>query len=384
MSAGQVASGLEQFEAIASIFDAANIVFYVADIDTHELLFLNSHAQQLWGPGKRGARCYEVLQAGQNGPCAFCTNDRLVAAGQACEPVTWEFQNTVTGRWFLCIDKAIRWPDGRLVRMEVAIDISERKAHEQFHEQYVGLISHDLRTPLSAIANSASVLKALVERHELTHGVKQVETILRGTRRMSEMIEDLLETTRLESGAIKLHMSQVDLSELASAVIASFPASSTRPIQLEAAGPAKVLADAGRLERVLENLIGNAVRYSQAGTPVRVNVGEKDDETVVTVADRGVGIPAVDLPKLFERFYRSAHRGRTSNGLGLGLYTSRLIIESHRGRIWADSEVGLGSTFGFALPRKRDRSTLTEAAARTPVGMAVHMLATCDRLAHPS
>jgi two-component system, OmpR family, phosphate regulon sensor histidine kinase PhoR len=357
MPAESSASGLEQFEAVSSIFDAVDIVLYVADFDTHELLFLNARGEQLWGSRQLGRRCYEVLQAGQAAPCAFCTNRRLVEGGQALPPVAWEFQNTANGRWFLCIDKAIRWQDGRLVRMEVAIDITERKAHERFQEQYVGLISHDLRTPLSTITAAASALEILLEHHQLdtSQGAKALGAILRSTRRMSEMIEDLLETTRLESGSIQLHVAQLDLAELAASVIASFPDSPSRPIRLKAE-PVTVMADAGRLERVLENLIGNAIRYSPAGTPVQVEVAERDAETVVTVADRGLGIAPAELPKLFERFYRGAHQ-RSAKGLGLGLYTSRLIIESHRGRIWADSKLGAGSTFGFALPLKRDRLT---------------------------
>jgi two-component system, OmpR family, phosphate regulon sensor histidine kinase PhoR len=345
----ELVSRLEQFAAVSSIFDAVEMVLYVADMGTHELLFLNTHAERLWGRNNVGRRCYDVLQASQNGPCTFCTNHRLIENGRACPPVVWEFQNTMNQRWYLCIDRAIPWSDGRLVRMEVAIDITERKAHEQFQEQYVGLISHDLRTPLSTIAVSASTLKLLLERHAFSQGAKPVDMILRSTRRMAEMIDDLLETTRLESGQLQLHMSRLDLAELAAAVIGSLRVEASRPIYLASTGPAPVLADAGRLERVLENLIGNAIRYSQPGTPVSVRIETKDHETVVTVADRGVGIPAGELPNLFQRFYRGTGT-RSPNGLGLGLYTSRLIVDSHGGRIWADSEVGTGSTFGFALP----------------------------------
>lgn len=356
------ASGREQFEAVSSIFDALGIVLYVADLDTHELLFLNPHAEQLWGSGQLGRPCYEVLQTGQLGPCAFCTNARLIEAGHTCPAVVWEFQNTVTGRWYLCLDKAIHWHDGRLVRMEVAIDITERKAHERFHEQYVGLISHDLRAPLSTIAASAAALKMLLERQDISQTAKPVEAILRSTRRMSGMIEDLLETTRLESGAIQLHVSPLDLTELTAAVIASFPANPSRPINLDAAGPVPVMGDAARLERVLENLISNAIRYSPLETPVRVEVVNGDDEVVVTVTDRGPGISADELPKLFQRFHRGTHERGPSKGLGLGLYNSRLIIESHEGRIWADSQTGAGSTFGFALPLTPSRLTCSDVA----------------------
>jgi hypothetical protein len=106
--------GVDQFTAISSIFDAFEVLLYVADMKTHELLFLNGYGQQLWGSNAVGQLCYKVLQRGQNGPCSFCTNPRLAENGHGCSPVEWEFKNTVNDRWFLCIDKAIPWVDGRL------------------------------------------------------------------------------------------------------------------------------------------------------------------------------------------------------------------------------------------------------------------------------
>jgi hypothetical protein len=342
-------AGLEQFAAVSSIFDAAEMVLYVADMETYELLFMNAQAERLWGQ-KVGKPCYEVLQVGQSGPCEFCTNARLTENGRAAyHPVVWEFQNTANKRWYLCIDKAIPWSDGRLVRMEVAIDITERKLHEQFKEQYLALISHDLRTPLSTIGLSAGVLKLLLEGSGLAQAGPPVEVILRNTQRMGEMIEDLLETTRLESGRLQLHKSPFDLAQLAGTVTGQLGMAASRAVHLEASGPAPVLADSARIERVLENLIGNALRYSPPDSPVTVQIAANDSEAIVTVADRGSGIPADELPKLFERFYR-ATGNLTPHGLGLGLYNSRLIVEHHGGRIWAQSASGAGSSFGFALP----------------------------------
>lgn len=339
-----VRSGLEQFAAVSSIFDAAEIVLYVADMETYELLFMNKHAERLWGT-MVGKPCYTVLQAGQNRPCEFCTNPQLTRDGH---PVVWEFQNTVNKRWFLCIDKAIPWSDGRLVRMEVAIDITDRKAHEQFREHYIDLISHDLRNPLSTIEVAASILQLQLGQACLTAAAEPVAAIQRSARRMADMIDDLLETTRLESGQMQLHASSLDLAQLAGTVIRQLGAGPSRPIRLQANGAARVVADAGRIERVLENLVGNALRYSKAGSPVLVQIEANEREVITAVVDRGVGIPADELPRLFQRFYRGA--GNSTNGLGLGLYNSRLIVERHGGRIWAESSPGAGSTFRFALP----------------------------------
>jgi signal transduction histidine kinase len=342
-------AGLEQFSAVSSIFDAAEMVLYVADMQTYELLFMNARAKGLWGHHRVGQKCYKVLQAGQERPCEFCTNARLIENGQAAHPVVWEFQNTVNKRWYLCIDKAIPWSDGRLVRMEVAIDITDRRQHEEFRDQYIGLISHDLRTPLLTINLSAATLKLQIERGDLAKAAEPLEAIRHSTKRMAEMIDDMLETTRLESGQLQLHKGPVDLGELGRTVARELGAMSANPIRCEAAGPVPVIADAGRIERVLENLVGNAVRYSPPGTEVTIRVQARGDEAVVTVTDRGPGVPADVVPKLFQRFYR-AGSGNTSSGLGLGLYNSRLIVEHHGGRIWVESQPGAGSTFGFSVP----------------------------------
>jgi len=136
---------------------------------------------------------------------------------------------------------------------------------------------------------------------------------------------------------------------MAVTTIGELGAAASRPIRFEASGPAPVLADAARIERVLENLVGNAFRYSPPDAQVTVQIEANESEAIVTVSDCGIGIPADDLPKVFHRFYR-ATGSHSASGLGLGLYNSRLIVEHHGGRIWAESAPGAGSAFRFALP----------------------------------
>ena len=206
----------------------------------------------------------------------------------------------------------------------------------------------------------SSDLKALTDRAGVAKASKPLEAIQRSTRHMSNLIEDLLETTRLESARLKLHRSPFDLGPLVETVVQELGAVSSRPIAAHASGAVPVVADAPRVQRVLENLIGNALRYSPDGAPVEVAVQTGEREAIVTISGSGGGISADLLPKLFQRFSRAPEHDGTK-GLGLGLYTSRLIVEHHGGRIWAESSPGAGSTFSFTLPLER-----SEAATARP------------------
>ena len=116
---------------MGSILDSLDALVYVSDMQTHDLLYMNAYGRRLWGePG--GRRCWETIQTGQTGPCVFCTNHRLLDVdGKPKPPYVWEFQNTVTQHWYQCRDQAIVWTDGRLVRMEIATDITDRKRVEE-------------------------------------------------------------------------------------------------------------------------------------------------------------------------------------------------------------------------------------------------------------
>ena len=120
----------EHYRSILTILDSLDALVYVADMQTYELLYTNEYGKNVWGD-IQGKTCWKVLQEGQSGPCTFCTNDRLLdSEGQPSGVYVWEFQNTVNQHWYQCRDQAIRWTDGRLVRLEIATDITDRKLAE--------------------------------------------------------------------------------------------------------------------------------------------------------------------------------------------------------------------------------------------------------------
>jgi two-component system, OmpR family, phosphate regulon sensor histidine kinase PhoR len=338
-----------QFEALSTIFDALNLVVYVADLDSHELLFVNAYTQQVFGGEWAGRRCYQYLQSGQADPCTFCTNQHLVQDGKARPPHVWEFQNTVNRRWYLCIDRAIPWIDGRLVRLEAAVDITERKEAEQFRQQYVGLVSHDLRNPLNAIVLSAKQLELTLKESEHARELSVVGRILQSSKRIDTMIRDLLDCMKLESADVVLRREPVDIGALVQGLVELVPREQRDRLALRLPHDRPcTLADPVQIERVVDNLISNALKYSDPPEPVEVEVVCRPLELAISVSDHGVGIAEPHIRRLFDRFYRVP--GTVAEGLGLGLYIARLIVQRHGGRFEVESEPGRGSRFQFTLP----------------------------------
>ncbi|MBI3185141.1 MAG: HAMP domain-containing protein [Myxococcales bacterium] len=222
-------------------------------------------------------------------------------------------------------------------------DISPLKEAERLREEFIHLISHDLRNPLNVVLGHARLLerRALPEREE-----KSARAIGAAALRMSKMVDDLVESARLEAGKLSLERRPTSLAELVQRHFSALLSEEQRRVRVECEAEAMVLADPDRLERVLSNLLSNALKYSTGEVVVRVR--RQGDEVDVTVADRGPGIPPEQQAHLFERYYRGEARHR--EGLGLGLYISRMLVLAHGGRIWVQSRPGEGSTFGFELP----------------------------------
>jgi len=250
---------------------------------------------------------------------------------------------------------AIRDNDQVVLAIVVHRDVTALRVLEQTKEDYLALISHDLRAPLTAVQAEAQLLQRQLARDGNVDSayVKRTISIVANARRMNAMIQELLESSRLESGTMALRKRPIAIVSLLQGILDRV---SSDRVQLEHPAAAElepVDADSEHIERVLTNLITNALKYSPRSKPVVVRVEQRDDETIISVVDQGDGIPPDELSHLFQRFTRGrAGPKGDSSGLGLGLYIARLIVEAHGGRMWADSAVGHGSTFAFALPRE--------------------------------
>jgi len=354
-----------QFIQISTVYDALNAIVYVASLEDHRILYLNKYAAGLFGSDWQGKPCYEVLQRGQTTPCDFCTNDKLIKDGEPLPPFVWEFQNTKTGRWFQCTDKAIHWIDGRLVRMEIAVDITDRKELERLKDEMVSAVSHEMRTPLTALLGFTEFMldNDVPPEEQKTY----IRTMQRETLRLNEMISNFLDLQRLNSRRPLLNFGSIAIDEVVGEAAALFQAASSKHhlvVDCQADLP-QVRGDAEQLYHMLTNLISNAIKYSPYGGTVTVGARQEQENIIIWVRDEGIGISASELEMVFERFYRVDNTDRRSiGGTGIGLALVREIVSAHEGRVWAESTPGKGSTFFVALPVAD--SELPEGADSTP------------------
>ncbi len=236
-------------------------------------------------------------------------------------------------------------------------DITKQKKLERMRKEFVANVSHELRTPLSVIKGFVETLVDGGEEVSPADRDRFLRTIQRHTDRLNSLLEDLLMLSRLESISPGLKREPVHLRELIENVVAdchSRPSAETYQISHDIdAAVGSVLADPLKIAQVLENLLDNALKYAPKGSRLDVGATLKGREIEVCVRDNGPGIPAEDLPHIFERFYRvDKGRSRDKGGTGLGLSIVKHIVQLHGGRAWAESRLGQGSAFFFTLPTR--------------------------------
>jgi PAS domain S-box-containing protein len=234
-----------------------------------------------------------------------------------------------------------------LADASAARELAERST--RIRDDVLAVVAHDLRSPVHTILGAAGVVEIIHtgEAHD-----RHVHIIQRAARRMERLISDLLDVASIEGGTLSVRSGPVDLGVVASEIVELLDGQAReRSINVKSEidpGIPVVVGDHDRLMQVLSNLLGNAIKFSPEGGNVRVRVSRNGDQVVVSVADTGIGISPTDLPHVFERFWRA--RDSSTKGAGLGLSIASGIVEAHGGKIWAESELGVGTTMRFALP----------------------------------
>lgn len=229
--------------------------------------------------------------------------------------------------------------------------MKEVNESQQRKDEFIGIASHELKTPLTSIKGYLDLLNVMEDKDS---NKQCVQKALESTHKLEKLIRDLLDVSRIQSGQLQLNRQNFDMSQLVDETIASLQmVSPTHSITRQGAGQGEVIyADREKIEQVLINLLSNAVKYSAPGTEVIVSCRNNGTELVTRIRDYGIGIPEDELNEIFGRFYRTKNSSVHISGLGLGLYICRDIILRHNGRIWVEKE-SKGSSFYFSLPVKQ-------------------------------
>jgi len=241
--------------------------------------------------------------------------------------------------------------------------LAEQRESERQKDEFLSIVSHELKTPLTPLKALAQLLRLRLRRHredgrelDLESLDANLRTIERQVDRMSGLVNDLLEVSRAGQGRFELQQQEFDLVPVVHEVVQRYREISAEEgritFAVTAPGTLPITGDAMRIEQALTNLVGNAVKYSPSGGEIRIAVDARGDEVAFVVADNGIGIPAEDLPTLARPFARGSRRARTFSGMGIGLYLARLVAEGHGGTVaLASPGEDKGTTVTMTLPR---------------------------------
>jgi len=241
--------------------------------------------------------------------------------------------------------------------------LAEQRESERQKDEFLSIVSHELKTPLTPLKALAQLLRLRLRRHredgrelDLESLDANLRTIERQVDRMSGLVNDLLEVSRAGQGRFELQQQEFDLVPVVHEVVQRYREISAEEgritFAVTAPGTLPITGDAMRIEQALTNLVGNAVKYSPSGGEIRIAVDARGDEVAFVIADNGIGIPAEDLPTLARPFARGSRRARTFSGMGIGLYLARLVAEGHGGTVaLASPGEDKGTTVTMTLPR---------------------------------
>jgi PAS domain S-box-containing protein len=278
---------------------------------------------------------------------------RVPLDGSRAETVPVE----IDGRELWLSFSAVQFQEGTVYTFR---DMTEERAIEQLRSDLVATVSHELRTPLAAIYGAAVTVRRTDVPMDGETRDRLLEIIEQESSRLAEIVSELLLASHLDSGQLQLAIETVDAKELTQSVVQAARTHLPEGITLEFEAPRRVpavRADGQQLRQVLVNLVDNAVKYSPEGGPVTVRLRRDDDTVVWSVSDEGLGIPAPERKRVFEKFYRlDPNMTRGIGGTGLGLYICRELVSRLDGKIWVDGNNGKGSTFCVQIPAARDRS----------------------------
>jgi len=240
--------------------------------------------------------------------------------------------------------------------MSLTKEVNRLKEINQMKTEFVSMVSHELKNPIAIIKSSVETLLAARKMGKDLGPDFENNTLLNiaeEINRLAQLINDILNLSRIEAGKVEIRKEPTNIGKLLQETVHIFKLSeTTHPITIDADGTTEeVLLDQDKIKQVIINYVGNAIKYSPAGSPITIRAWQEEDSMKITISDQGIGIPEDKMNDVFEKFSRVATPETVSiSGTGLGLSICKKIIELHFGQVWAESEYHKGSTFGFSLP----------------------------------
>lgn len=237
-------------------------------------------------------------------------------------------------------------------RILIAIeDITEKREIDRRKDDFLSIASHELKTPLTTIKGLVQILQRMPSENANPKFSATIGKVGSYVDRLNNLITELLDTSKIQSGNIELHNDPFNLNKTIRDTVENLSiASPSHKILLEDNTDEVILGDELQISQVINNLISNAIKYSPDSDKVEIYVNKVGDFVKISVKDDGMGINPQDKAKIFERFYRARDIQKKFPGLGIGLYISHEIVANHKGTLWVESEIGKGSTFSFTLP----------------------------------
>ncbi len=256
--------------------------------------------------------------------------------------------------WHLAIAKFLHDEENASSLWVITLtNIHDQKVIDEKKDEFIGIASHELKTPLTSAKAYTQLLQSTLKGGENAEALHYVNKASIFIDRLNSLVSELLDITKIQHNKLQLTITEFDFDALLDETIEFIQASETTHIITKHGKANLIHGDAGRIQQVIINLLSNAIKYSPGSNHIELNVSGQSNSVTVSVIDEGIGIPGSDLEKVFERFYRVESNSSKFQGLGIGLFISAEIIKRHKGKMWVESESGKGAKFYFIIPKKQ-------------------------------
>lgn len=353
-------------DQVGPVLDCLDGAVVVMDMHSREILFANEYLKQLLGFDPTGRPCSDFMHGDRQVSCVLCGSAPFESFAEAGGTWRREYQNPFDKKWYSAREQLITWGDGRRVKLQVALDITEQKQLKSFlaearqqaeqavaaRNRMVALVAHDLKSPFVSILG---MLERILRKETFTHEVHRsfLENIINNGQRMLKMIDNLLDMERLEHGRIKPEPVYFKVKGLVAEVFENFAHLASRKgviMENKVAEKVEIYADKYLYLVVLNNLISNAVKFSYPHGKISVSFVEEGGSQCLVVRDRGKGVPRKYQDDLFRQDVKTTSPGTGGeSGSGLGLVFSQQIMRAHGGCIELQSREGQGAVFYVKL-----------------------------------